>query len=168
MEERLSDDAARKTFLEDDVKASIPVACEVELINHPDWKNSTPALVAEYTLKVPGWVSGAGRRALLPVGLFSAPEKHLFDHADRVHPIYFAFPFQRSDDINIDLPLGWQISTLPAPQKQGGGVVLYEMKAENDKGTLHLNRTLNVDILLLDLKYLRGAAKFLSSGKNVG
>jgi hypothetical protein len=153
MEERLSDDAARKTFLEDDVKGSIPVACDVELTNHPDWKNSTPPLVAEYALKVPGWVSGAGRRALLPVGLFSAPEKHLFDHTDRVHAIYFEFPFQRVDDINIELPLGWQIGTLPGPQKQGGGVVLYEMKAENDKGTLHLNRTLSVDIVLLEQKY---------------
>lgn len=84
----------------------------------------------------------------------------MFDHADRVHPIYFAFPFQRSDDINIDLPLGWQISTLPAPQKQGGGVVLYEMKAENDKGTLHLNRALNVDILLLDLKFYAALRNF--------
>lgn len=160
MEERLSDDAARKTFLEDDVKASIPVACDVDLTNHPDWKNSTPPLVAEYTLKVPGWMSGAGRRALLPVGLFSAPEKHLFDHTDRVHPIYFQFPFERSDDINIDLPLGWQITTLPGPQKQGGGVVLYEMKAENDKGALHLNRTLNVDILLLDLKFYGALRNF--------
>jgi len=152
-EERLADTAARKIFLEDEVKGSIPVSCDVELTNQPDWQSSTPPLVAEYTLKVPGWVSGAGRRVLLPVGLFSAPEKHLFDHADRVHPIYFEFPFQRVDDVDIDLPLGWQISTLPAPQKQGGGPVIYEMKAENDKGTLHLNRALNVDILILEQKY---------------
>ena len=77
-------------------KGSVPVGCEVELTNQPDWKSSSPTLVAEYTLKVPGWVSGAGRRALLPVGLFSAPEKHLFDHAERVQPIYFQFPFQRT------------------------------------------------------------------------
>jgi len=86
--------------------------------------------------------------------LFSAPEKHLFDHADRVQPIYFEFPFQRVDDIDVDLPLGWQLGTLPAPQKQGGsGLVTYEMKAENNKGTLHLTRSLNVDILILEQKY---------------
>jgi hypothetical protein len=160
VEERLADNAARKKFLEDEVKESIPAACEVELTNQPDWKSSTPPLVAEYTLKVPGWVSGAGRRALFPIGLFGAPEKHLFDHAAREHPIYFEFPFQRVDDINIDLPLGWQITTVPPAQKQGGDAISYAMKADNDKGALHLNRTLNVDILLLEQKYYSALRNF--------
>ncbi len=149
VDERLADETDRKKLLEDEVKGSIPMACEVELTNQPDWKSSSPSLVAEYTLKGPGWVSGAGRRALLPVGLFSAPEKHLFDHADRVHPIYFEFPFQRDDDVSIDLPLGWQISTVPQPQKLDAKAITYVLEAKNDKGTLHLNRVLDVDVMLL-------------------
>ena len=156
----MADAAERKKFLEDEVKESIPVACEVELTNQPDWKNSTPPLVAEYSLKVPGWVSAAGRRILFPVGLFGAPEKHLFDHADRVHPIYFEFPFERADEINVELPLGWQITTVPAPQKIGGQTIAYATKADNDKGTLHLNRTLNVDMLLLEQKYYAALRNF--------
>ena len=167
VEERLADDAARKKYLEDEVKESIPAASEVELTNQPDWKSSTPPLVAEFTLKVPGWVAGAGRRALLPVGLFSAPEKHLFDHADRVQPVYFEYPFQRVDDINIELPLGWQISTLPAPQKQDGHIIGYTMQAENNKGTLHLNRTLNIDILLLEPKYYAALRNFFQTVRTV-
>jgi uncharacterized protein DUF3857 len=149
VDQRFGDDAAHKKFLEDEVKEAIPVGCEVELTNQPDWKNSAPPLVAEYTLKVPGWISGAGRRALLPVGLFSAPEKHLFDHAARVHPIYFEFPFQRSDDVMIDLPLGWQISSVPEPSKLDAKAITYNLGAKNEKGALHLNRVLNVDVLLL-------------------
>jgi hypothetical protein len=149
VEERLADEAARKKFLEDEVREAIPIVCDVELTNQPDWKSSTPPLVAEFSLKVTGWVSGAGRRALLPVGLFSAPEKHLFDHAERVHPIYFSFPFERADDINIDLPLGWQVSTVPRPEKLDAKAVIYTLEAQNDKGTLHLNRVLNVELMLL-------------------
>ena len=149
VQHRLSDEADRKKFLEDEVREAVPVACEVELTNQPDWKSSSPSLVAEYNLKVTGWVSGAGRRALLPVGLFSAEEKHLFDHADRVHPIYFAFPFQRADDLTIDLPLGWQISTVPQPQKLDAKAITYVLETKNDKGTLHLNRVLNVDVMFL-------------------
>lgn len=160
VEERLADDAARKKFLEDDVRELVPVACEVELTNQPDWKSSTPPLVAEFTLKVSGWLSAAGRRALLPVGLFSATEKHLFDHADREYPIYFEFPFQRVDDVIVELPLGWQISMLPTPQKQDAHVIVYTMQAEDNKGTLHLNRTLNVDILMLEQKYYAALRKF--------
>jgi len=149
VEERLADEAERKTFLEDEVKEAIPAACDLELTNQPDWKSSSTPLVAEYTLKVPGWVSGAGRRALLPVGLFAAREKHLFDHADRVHPIYFQYPFQRVDDVSIDLPLGWLITTVPKPQKLDVKAISYALEANNDKGTLHLSRVLNVDIVLL-------------------
>ena len=160
LEERLADEAARKKFLEDAVKESIPAACDVDLTNQPDWKSSTPPLVAEFTLKVPGWASGAGRRALLPLGLFSAPEKHLFDHTERVHPIYFEFPFQRVDDVSIALPLGWQISTLPAPQKEDAHILAYTIQAENNKGTLHLQRTLNFDVLLLEQKYYASLRNF--------
>jgi hypothetical protein len=152
VEQHLADDAARKKVLEDEVKESVPAAAEVELTNQPDWKSSTPPLVAEFTFKVPGWVAGAGRRALLPVGLFSAPEKHMFDHADRVQPIYFEFPFERLDDINIELPLGWQISTVPAPQRIDVKAIVYNLQAENKNGTLHLNRVLNVDIMLLPVE----------------
>jgi hypothetical protein len=103
-------------------------------------------------LKIPGWVSGAGRRALLPVGLFSAPEQHLFDHADRVHPVYFQFPFERQDDITIALPLGWQISTTPKPQKLDAKAIMYSLEAKNDGSTLHLTRQLDVDIVLVPVK----------------
>lgn len=152
VEERLADDAERKKYLEDELRDSIPVVSEVELTNTPDWKSSSTPLVAEFTLKVPGWVSGAGRRALLPVGLFAAPEKHLFDHAEREHPIYFAYPFARLDDVNIELPLGWQIATLPPPEKMNAKAVVYSLQAENNKGTLHLNRVLNVDIMYLPVE----------------
>lgn len=144
----LADDTARKKYLEDEIHDAIPVASEVELTNQPDWKASSP-LVTEYTVKIPGWVSAAGRRALLPVGLFGAPEKHLFDHADRVHPIYFEFPFRRTDDISIDLPLGWQVSNVPQPQTVDAKAIVYTLDAKTDKSTLHLNRVLTVDLLLL-------------------
>ena len=167
VEERLSDDAERKKFLEEELKGSIPAGCEVELTNKPDWKSASQPLVAEFTLKIPGWVSGAGHRALLPVGIFSAPEKHLFDHADRVQPIYFQFPYQHSDDVTIAMPLGWQITNVPTPEKQDQHVITYTMQAENNKGTLHLNRALNVDILLIDAKYYSALRSFFQRVRTV-
>jgi Domain of Unknown Function with PDB structure (DUF3857) len=149
VEKRLSDDAERKNFLEEELRDSIPAGCDVDLTNQPDWKSSSSPLIAEFTLKVPGWISGAGKRALLPVGLFSAAEKRMFDHAERVNPVYFQFPFQRSDDISIDFPLGWQIGTLPKTQKLDAKAITYSLDFGNDKGTLHLNRLLNVDVILV-------------------
>ena len=152
LEERLADDAAKKKFLEDDVKESIPTGSEVELTNKPDWKSSSLSMVAEFSIKVPGWISGAGHRVIFPMGLFTAPEKHLFDHANRVQPVYFEFPFQRADEVSVELPLGWQISTTPSPANIDAKAVVYNLRAANDKGTLHLSRTLNVDLLFIPVE----------------
>jgi uncharacterized protein DUF3857 len=153
VEERHGDAAERKKYLEDQVKEYIPVGVELDLINEPDWKSSSLPLVAEFDLKIPGWVSGAGRRALLPVGIFSAPEKHLFEHTDRIHPIYFQFPFEKVDDVTIDLPLGWQVQSLPQPQNEDGHVIAYDLKAEKGANSLHLSRKMTVDFLFLEAKY---------------
>jgi hypothetical protein len=167
VEQRHGDDADRKKYLEDQVQEYIPVGAELDLINQPDWKSSSLPLVAEFNLKIPGWVSGAGRRALLPVGVFSGPEKHIFEHAERVHPIYFQFPSQKVDDVTIDLPLGWQVQSLPQPKNQDRHVVAYELKTEKAENSLHLTRKVTVDILLLETKYyaaLRGFFQEVRTG----
>ena len=160
VEERNSDDAERKKYLEDHVKEYIPVGSELDLTNQPDWKSSSLPLVAEFNVKIPGWASGAGRRALLPVGIFSATEKRIFEHADRVHPIYFAFPFEKVDDVTIDLPLGWQVQSLPQPQNQDAHVVAYDLKVEKGANSLHLTRKIKVDVLLLETKYYAALRSF--------
>jgi len=161
--ERNEDEAHRKKLLEDYVKEIIPVGIEVELTNKPEWTSSAPTLVAEYSLKVPGWVSGAGKHALLPVGLFSGPEKHMFEHSTRVHPLYFHFLFEKIDDVRIELPLGWQVSSLPQAQNTDAKVVAYSMKIENDKGSLHLERHLRSDLTFLEQKYYVALRNFYQS-----
>lgn len=163
VEERHSDDLERRKYLEEQVKEYIPAAVELDLTNQPDWKSSSPSLVAEFNLKIPGWVSGAGRRALLPVGIFSASEKHVFEHTQRLHPIYFEYPFEKVDDVIIDLPLGWQVQSLPKPQNQDGHVVVYNLKAEQDASSVHLTRKLTVDFLMLEAKYYGALRNFFQA-----
>jgi hypothetical protein len=160
MEERNEDETERKIFLENQVKEYIPAASEVELTKQPDWKSSDPSLVAEFDIKIPGWTSSAGHRALLPVSLFSETEKHLFEHANRTHPLYFEFPFQRIDDVTIQLPPGWQVSSLPKPVNQGANPVGYNLKVDGDKDKLHWSRMLNVDLLGLETKYYPAVRNF--------
>ncbi len=149
MEERNEDEAARKKLLEDRMKEEVPAAIDLELKKQPDWKNSNEPFVVEYEVKISGWASSAGKRALLPVGLFSAPEKHMFEHASRVFPVYFAFPFQKIDDVSIELPLGWQVGSVPKPVDQDAKAVQYTFKAESNNGSLHFKRTLRSDLYLV-------------------
>jgi len=160
VEERHEDETERKKFLEDQVREYIPAAIDIDLANKPDWSSSENSLVAEFDLKVPGWASAAGRRALLPVGLFGATEKRLFDHTARVHPIYFEFPFQKVDDVTVELPLGWMVSSTPPAQDQNAKVVIYTLKVDHDAGALHWTRTLNIDLLLLETKFYPALRNF--------
>ncbi|HWZ82423.1 MAG TPA: DUF3857 domain-containing protein [Terriglobales bacterium] len=160
LENRNSDDVAHKKFMEEEAESQIPAAAELELTNKPDWAASSSPLVAEFDLKIPGWASNAGKRAILPVGIFAAREKRIFEHANRVHPIYFEYPLEKSDDVTVELPPGWQVSSVPKAQHQDGHVVIYTLGVEGNKGTVHVTRKLSVDVLLLESKYYPALRNF--------
>jgi Domain of Unknown Function with PDB structure (DUF3857) len=165
LELRNQDETTRTKYIEDVVREFIPVIIDVDLKNKPDWSGSSSTLVGEFEIKVQGWASQAGRRALIPVGLFGGPEKHVFEHASRVHPIYFDFPTARMDDVTIELPLDWKVNSVPPVHKDEGKVCSYNTTAENKQGTLHLTRNLNIDTLLMDAKYYGALRKFFQTVK---
>ena len=163
VEERNADEVARKKFLEELVTEQIAVAAEAELTNKPDWTSSETPLVAEYNLKIPGWASGAGRRVMIPAAIFTAAEKGVFEHANRVQPIYFEYPHEKADDITIELPPGWQVSSVPPPQDRNGKVMVYSLKVEQSPGTLRLTRKLTIDVLLVQQKYYTALRNFFQA-----
>lgn len=146
LEERHEDDQARKKFFEDVLKSYVPAAIESELTNQPDWTNTEAPLVAEFHVKIQGWVSSAGRRALFPVGIFDATEKHVFSHTNRVYGICFEYPFQKIDDVTVELPSGWTVSSVPAAQDKDAKAAEYTLKVEDKKTELHITRTLRSDL----------------------
>lgn len=160
LEERHEDETARKKYLEESLKEQIPAASEVELKNQPDWTSSETALVAVLDLKIPGWVSSAGKRAMLPMGFFSAREKNIFEHTNRTYQIYFEYPYEKIDDVTVELPPGWQVTSTPPQKTEDGKVVLYNLKAESGQGTVHVVRKLDIDLLLLDPKYYGALRSF--------
>ncbi len=162
-EERHADDVERKKYLEERVTSQIGAAGEAELTNKPDWTSSETPLVAEFDVKIPGWASNAGRRAMIPAAVFTAAEKGVFEHTNRTHPIYFEYPYVKVDDLTIDLPPGWQVSSLPAAQNQDGHVIQYTLKAEKNGESLHLNRKLTVDVMMLDKKYYGALRNFFQT-----
>jgi len=163
VEERHADEVARKKYLEDRLKEQIETGTDVELTNKPDWTSSETPLVAEFNLKIPGWASGAGRRVLIPAAVFTAAEKGIFEHANRVHPVYFEYPHQKVDDVTVELPAGWQVSSVPPPQDNDGKVIAYSLKVEQNPGTLRLTRKFTIDFLMLEPKYYAALRKFFQA-----
>jgi hypothetical protein len=148
-----SDEVSRRKTLEEAVTKQIPVAAEAKLTNQPDWSNSEAPLVAEFDVSIPAWASSAGKRTLLPAGLFTAIEKHVFEHANRIHPIYIDYPYEKDDDVTIELPASWEVGSLPPPQVKDGHIVTYSLKVDKTGATLHMTRKISWDFLLLEAKY---------------
>ena len=150
--ERHADDVERKKDLEESLMSQLTSASQAELTNKPDWNGSETPLVAEFSFKIPGWASSAGRRVLLPGAVFVAGEKGVFEHASRVQPIYFEYPYQKIDDLTITLPPGWQVSSVPKPQDINAKAIVYSAKVEQGAESLRLTRKFTIDVLLIEQK----------------
>jgi len=166
LDEHDEDDAQRKKFLEDEIKGYISASIEAELSNTPDWNSSSDTLVAEYSLKVADWASAAGRRTLLAAGLFGGSEKHLFEGANRVYPIYFDYPYSDIDQVTVTPPATLEVANLPQPQHADLKVCSYDLTAENKEGSLRLSRRLTLNLKMVDPKSYGTLRKFFQFVRN--
>ena len=53
--------------------------------------------------------------------IVSVHARSLFEHPERVHPIYFEYPRQKKDDLTVELPPGWQVASVPDEQNINAG-----------------------------------------------
>jgi hypothetical protein len=164
--ERHADEVARKKYLEELVTSQVGAAAEAELTNKPDWTSAETPLVAEFNLKIPNWASNAGRKVMIPAAIFTSGEKGLFEHANRVHSIYFEYPHEKADDVTIELPTGWQVSSVPTEQTEDGHIIVYNLKVEKNSGTLRLTRKLSNNILLLPQQAYPDIRSFFQAVRN--
>jgi hypothetical protein len=146
-------DSDRKKVLEEEIRTSIPLASEVEITNSPDWNSCTPALIAEFHVKVPGWATSGGKHLLLPVGLFSSGEKQTFERVTRQYSIYFEYPFDHFDDFRVTLPAGWKIADVPKTSGIDLKAAKYIYSFNNSETTVNIHRELKVDFVLMEAQF---------------
>jgi hypothetical protein len=151
--ERNEDATDRRKFLEQDLESGVPSGIDAKLTNTPDWGGSDTPLVAEFDLRVPGWAASAGNRSLVPIGLFGGSEKHIFEHSARVHPLYFSFPYLHTDEIAIELPPGWQVTSVPKARSADIKVATYNSSAQAAAGKLNMKRELVLNTIMVQQKY---------------
>jgi hypothetical protein len=157
--ERREDAAHRRQYLEQQMGALIAARSTSELEDSPDWTDAEAPFVASFRVSIPEWVSVTGKRALLPRGLFAARIQRLFEHATRVHPIYFNYPFELAADTHIALPGGWSVDAVPADAERNRDALQFRESAVRLDDGIRIERSLHSEVLLLDVKFfdvLRG------------
>jgi Domain of Unknown Function with PDB structure (DUF3857) len=161
--ERNEDDTDRNQLLEEQIRNSVPSGIKVTLTNTPDWSSFEEPLLVEYDLEIPGWAAAAGQRQLLKVGLFGNEDDRTFEHGIRTQPMYFDFPYERADDIAIDMPADTKVGSLPKSQKIADPKMSYGLSAEVRDHSVHLSRDISVGLLLVEAKYYSVVRDFFQS-----
>jgi hypothetical protein len=149
---RKQDDAGRAKQMEDMASKWILVRGEIKLDSVNDWTSSTLPLIAKYTILIPHYAAEGSSMYVAPM-VFGGAYRNPFVHENRTSPIYFHYPHLYSDDVDIALPAGYQVSAVPAPKDYNNAMANYSTKCTKDNGVLHMSRTFRLNGVFVDNKY---------------
>jgi hypothetical protein len=117
LSEFTADEAQLKTDLEDDMKKALPPGSKVKLTSIENAKDENQPLIVNYEVDLPFIGSTVGTRMLLPLEIFQSNNRNPFIHEQRTFPIYFDYPFQEIDEVNLEMPKGFRVENLPEPDR---------------------------------------------------
>jgi hypothetical protein len=161
------DETGRTKEFEDDMKRWLAMWAEVKMEKSSGWDSSEEPLIAEFSVDLPGYVSAAGKRLLLPTALFQAQQKNPFAHPDRKYPIYFPYCYQELDNIRIKLPDSVALESLPQAFDQTfpyGRIVTVRQAQGNE---LLLGRGFQMEGILFPIEHYSGVRDFFGKVQSV-
>jgi hypothetical protein len=160
MNTRNDTDKDRTQYLINEIGRPGPQGMRIKVVNAPDWTGTDTPLTVEYEVHIPDWVQLTGHRQVFPAGLFGRLEQHMFEHDTRVHPIYFEIPLVVKDDLTIEVPAGWSVSSLPKPRNMDLKGLRYQSTAEHTGDSVHLTREIWSNLELVDVKSYKAIQGF--------
>jgi hypothetical protein len=140
-----TDEAGRTKNLEDEVQAWLPPQATVKLTEAEDWQSSEGPLKARFTISIPSFASVTGTLLVVPAGLFQLRQKDAFNVQERKYPVYFPYAFTDADDVEIRVPAGYSLKTLPTNQQASTPSLTYKNEVQADAFKLTSRRTLEVN-----------------------
>jgi hypothetical protein len=138
------DDSANQR--EENLKAEITRRLSTGDISNIKIENvmdATKPLKESFHIRVPSYAQKTGKRLFLQPSFFEYGEPALFSSAARKFDVYFHYSWTEDDDIEIDLPAGFDLDNAEKPAPFGAGAISqYEMKigVTSDHKTLVTHR----------------------------
>lgn len=127
--------------LEEELIGLLPMGAEVDMTELDNINNNAPTVIVQYNVTIPGIVTSAGDRMLLPVSPLLGQRQYPFRHAERKYPIYFPYPFREFNDIIITLSEGLNVETRPELKKDQRDFASYKrVCAQEGPQKLHVQR----------------------------
>ncbi|HLW55476.1 MAG TPA: DUF3857 domain-containing protein [Candidatus Angelobacter sp.] len=139
------DEAGRTKMLEDEVREWLPHGAQAKLTAARGWESTGEPLAASFAITVPSYASIAGKRMLVAGQLFQAQQAEAFKPQERRFPVYFPYAFAEDDKINIQVPAGFSMESVPQQQAANIGFAGYQCVSRFENGELSTTRVLKVN-----------------------
>jgi hypothetical protein len=140
-----TDEAGKKKLLEDELQEWLPASAIVKVAKVEGWETPEDPLIATFDVEMPGYASAAGKRLLLPAYLFQARQMGAFKLSSRKFPVYFPYAFAEVDKVNITIPAGYFLESVPKQQDARLDYASYQNLAQFDGKKLVTQRVLQVN-----------------------
>ena len=138
-----TDEAGRKKALEETLKAWLPDNAVVNMTNASGWDNENEPLTAIFNVEVPSFASAAGKRLMIPTAFFTSQNKWALKSGTRKYPVYFHYAHMEADRLSVQMPEGYSVESLAAPQAENAKFARYASKTSITGQRVHLLRSLN-------------------------
>jgi len=134
------DAVEKRRILESELQRWIPGSAEAQLQNQPDWSRADPTLTAVFSVRAKDWATVLNRRLLFPERVFSGVEREAFYSETRVHDLYFPFPQETRDTIEIVIPGRYRIESIPPVKERDLGYMSYRAVVEWKEASIQISR----------------------------
>ena len=97
---------------------------EISNIRVENIEEYTLPFTYKYRVTIPNYAQKVGKRIFFQPSYFTANTKPTFASADRKYDIFFRYPWSEEDDIEIEMPEGYELDNASSPQPFGdnGGI----------------------------------------------
>lgn len=157
-----SDDAGRQKEMEEEIRRMLPNGSRVDFVSATGWDDPEAQLTATFKVDVPSFASNAGKRTLVPTGLFESNNHQPFGQGERKNPVYFNYPYYAVDDVQIVFPSGLRVESLPETPPVKTDYAFYQCKREVNGNALTFSRIFAMGGIAFPREDYDGLKKFFA------
>ncbi|MBL8150218.1 MAG: DUF3857 domain-containing protein [Blastocatellia bacterium] len=85
--------------------------------------DATKPFTYSYHLRIPAYAQRTGKRLFVQLAVFSKADEPVFPESNRIHPLYFPYPWSEEEDLTIELPAGFKMDSPTAPKPVNAGEI---------------------------------------------
>ena len=104
----------REENIKDELKRQIGIA-EITGLSIENFDDNSKPLTYQYNVRVPNYTQKTGKRIFIQPGFFEYGSTPVFSSETRNYNIYFPYPWSEYDEIEIQLPKGYELDGVSSP-----------------------------------------------------